>query len=91
MKPVFLGVEEMLAHQHVQYAGIAENRSCKSALQELQEKWHFSSLEKIFIEKRIYRDPIEESETWESRDQSHSKGLAKYIVHHLLKLKEKNG
>lgn len=31
---------------------------------ELEEKWHFSSLEKIFIENRIYRD-IEECETWE--------------------------
>ena len=33
-------------------------------LKELEEKWHFSSLEKIFIEKRIYRR-IEEEETWE--------------------------
>ena len=33
-------------------------------LRELGEKWHFSSLEKIFIEKRIYRR-IEEEETWE--------------------------
>ena len=31
----------------------------------LEEKWHFSMLEQIFIEKRIYRD-IEECETWES-------------------------
>ena len=31
----------------------------------LDEKWHFSSLEKIFIENRIYRD-IEECETWEA-------------------------
>ncbi len=34
-------------------------------LKELEEDWHFSSLEKIFIEKRIYRD-IEECETFES-------------------------
>ncbi|MEC7487695.1 MAG: DNA gyrase/topoisomerase IV subunit A, partial [Verrucomicrobiota bacterium] len=33
-------------------------------LKELEKKWHFSSLEKIFIEKRIYRR-IEEEETWE--------------------------
>ena len=33
-------------------------------LRELEEKWHFSSLEKVFIEKRIYRR-IEEEETWE--------------------------
>lgn len=34
-------------------------------LSELQEKWHFSSLEKIFIEERIYRR-IETEETWEA-------------------------
>lgn len=34
-------------------------------LRELQEKWHFSSLEKIFIEERIYRR-IENEETWEA-------------------------
>ena len=33
-------------------------------LKELEEKWHFSSLEKIFIEKRVYRR-IEEEETLE--------------------------
>jgi topoisomerase-4 subunit A len=34
-------------------------------LAELEDKWHFSSLEKIFIEERIYRR-IEEEETWEN-------------------------
>ena len=33
-------------------------------LKEFEDKWHFSSLEKIFIENKIYRD-IEEEETWE--------------------------
>ena len=33
-------------------------------LGELEEQWHFASLERIFIENRIYRD-IEEEETWE--------------------------
>ena len=33
-------------------------------LNELEEQWHFSSLERIFIENRIYRD-IEDQETWE--------------------------
>ena len=39
-------------------------RELEIKLGELQEKWHFASLEKIFIEKRIYRD-IEKEETWE--------------------------
>lgn len=41
---------------------------------ELMEDWHFSSLEKIFIENRIYRD-IEECETWEDVISTIDKGL----------------
>ena len=47
-------------------------------LHELQEKWHFASLEKIFIEKRIYRD-IEKEETWEGVIAAVDKGLKPYV------------
>jgi len=47
-------------------------------LHELQEKWHFASLEKIFIEKRIYRD-IEKEETWDGVISAVDKGLKPYI------------
>lgn len=43
-------------------------------LKELEDKWHFSSLEKIFIEERIYRR-IEEEETWESVIKAVDDGL----------------
>ena len=46
---------------------------------ELQEKWHNSSLEKIFIENRIYRD-IEECETWEAVIEVIDIGLRKYVA-----------
>lgn len=46
---------------------------------ELQEKWHMSSLEKIFIENRIYRD-IEEVETWEGVIETIDAGLAKFVA-----------
>ena len=52
-------------------------RELEIKLGELQEDWHFSSLEKIFIEKRIYRD-IEECETWEAVIKAIDKGLSKY-------------
>lgn len=45
---------------------------------ELEEKLHFASLEKIFIENRIYRD-IEECETWEAVLGTIDKGLKKYV------------
>jgi topoisomerase-4 subunit A len=43
----------------------------------LEEQWHFSSLEKIFIEKRIYRD-IEECETFEAVIDTIFKGMNKF-------------
>ena len=46
---------------------------------ELEEKLHFASLEKIFIEKRIYRD-IEECETWEAVLSTIDTGLRKYVA-----------
>ncbi len=46
---------------------------------ELEEKWHMSSLEKIFIENRIYRD-IEEAESFEQALELIRKGLEKYVV-----------
>jgi topoisomerase-4 subunit A len=46
---------------------------------ELEEKWHFASLEKIFIEKRIYRE-IEECETWEAVIETIDRELKKFVA-----------
>ena len=42
--------------------------------QDLENQWHYSSLEKIFIENRIYRD-IEDVETWEGVLNTTDNGL----------------
>jgi topoisomerase-4 subunit A len=63
-KPQFLGVSEILRRTTDQTRELLK-RELEIRLGELAEKWHFSSLEKIFIENRIYRD-IEECETWEA-------------------------
>ena len=63
-KPQFMGVSEILKRSALQTRDLL-GRELEIKLGELQEKWHFSSLEKIFIENRIYRD-IEECETWEA-------------------------
>ena len=55
-------------------------RELEIELGELQETWHFASLEKIFIEKRIYRD-IEECETWESIIETIHAGLKPHTKH----------
>jgi topoisomerase IV subunit A len=45
---------------------------------ELEEKWHMASLEKVFIENRIYRQ-IEEAESWEQVLQIIPRELRKYV------------
>jgi topoisomerase-4 subunit A len=84
-KPVFLGVEELLRLSTFHTQELLR-QELDIRMHELQEKWHFSSLEKIFIEKRIYRD-IEESETWEAVIKAIQKGLAKYIATPSTKIK----
>ncbi|MGJ8656773.1 MAG: DNA gyrase/topoisomerase IV subunit A [Akkermansiaceae bacterium] len=72
-KPSFMGVSDILRHNtHLTKELIKMELEIK--LGELQNKWHFSSLEKIFIENRIYRD-IEECETWEAVIEAIDKGL----------------
>lgn len=56
---------------------------------ELEETWHFASLEKIFIEKRIYRD-IEECETWEAIIETIHKGLKPHVGHLLRKVTDED-
>lgn len=63
-KPQFLGVSDILKRVTQQTRELLK-LELEIKLAELAEKWHFSSLEKIFIENRIYRD-IEECTTWEA-------------------------
>lgn len=77
-KPLFTGVSEMLkvsTHQTVDLL----RRELEIELNELEEKWHFLSLERIFIENRIYR-AIEEEETWEGVLNAINEGLKPFIV-----------
>ncbi len=72
-KPHFIGVTEALKMSTDTTVHLLK-RELEIQLQELQDKWHFSSLETIFIENKIYRD-IEEEETWEGVIAAIDKGL----------------
>jgi topoisomerase-4 subunit A len=72
-KPSFMGVSTILKHSADRTVELLKSE-LEIRLGELNEDWHMSSLEKIFIEKRIYRD-IEESETWEAVIEAIDKGL----------------
>ncbi|WP_291868986.1 DNA gyrase/topoisomerase IV subunit A, partial [Maribacter sp.] len=78
-KPLFIGVTEMLKRS-TDYTVELLKRELEIQLKELEEQWHFSSLERIFIENRIYRD-IEEEETWEGVISAIDKGLKPHVKH----------
>ncbi|MDX9695776.1 MAG: DNA gyrase/topoisomerase IV subunit A [Bacteroidales bacterium] len=75
-KPIFIGVTELLKISTDNTVKLL-TRELEIKKAELQESWHMSSLEKIFIEKKIYRD-IEEAETWEAVIAAIDKGLKPY-------------
>lgn len=78
-KPVFLGVSEILRRSTDHTLHLLK-RELEITLDELEEQWHFASLERIFIEKRIYRE-IEEEETWEGVISAIDEGLKPHIKH----------
>ncbi len=78
-KPRFIGVTEMLKTS-TDYTIHLLKRELEIQLYELEEQWHFASLERIFIENRIYRD-IEEQETWKGVIKAIDIGLQPHIKH----------
>tara|TARA_R110002110_G_scaffold90627_19_gene235511 strand:- start:7351 stop:9534 length:2184 start_codon:yes stop_codon:yes gene_type:complete len=78
-KPLFVGVTEMLRRSTDRTVELLKSE-LEIQLHELEEQWHYSSLERIFIENRIYRD-IEEEETWEGVIQAIDRGLKPFIKH----------
>jgi topoisomerase-4 subunit A len=59
-KPLFIGVSDMLKISTNRTVGLLKSE-LEIQLSELEEQWHFLSLERIFIENKIYRD-IEEKQ-----------------------------
>ena len=78
-KPIFIGVSEALKYSTNHTVELLR-KELEIQLNELEEQWHFSSLERIFIENRVYRD-IEEEESWEGVITAIDKGLKPHIKH----------
>ena len=77
-KPNFIGVSEMLRRSTDHTLDLLRTE-LEVKQEELETQWHFASLERIFIEQRIYRD-IEEVETWDGVLAAIHSGLAPYTV-----------
>ena len=63
-RPQFLGVPELLRISADNTKELLK-RELEIRLGELQEKWHYTSLEKIFFEEKIYKELEKKHETWE--------------------------
>lgn len=75
--PQFLSVNDLIQSSAFLTRALLK-KELEIKLAELHEKWHFSSLEKIFIEKRIYRE-IEKEETWVGVISAVDNGLKPYL------------
>jgi topoisomerase-4 subunit A len=76
-KPQFMGVRDILKAS-VDATKALLKRELEIKLGELEQQWHWDSLERIFIEERIYRN-IEKSKTWESVLDEIRKGLKPFV------------
>lgn len=87
-KPMFLSVSEILK-MNTDHTVSLLKKELEIELHELQENWHFSSLERIFIENRIYHD-IEEVKTWEDVLKTIDEGLKPHTGHLLRAVTEED-
>ncbi len=78
-KPMFMSVSEILK-MNTDHTVSLLKKELEIELHELQESWHFSSLERIFIENRIYHD-IEEVKSWEEVLKTIEEGLKPHTSH----------
>lgn len=75
--PQFLGVDEILRH-NTDSAKSLLKQELEIRLAELEESWHYTSLEKIFFEKRIYRVLEQEAKSWNTQLKFIEEELLKY-------------
>ena len=76
-KPCFMGVSEILTKSTDNTVNLLK-KELEIRLQELEDQWHNFSLERIFIENKIYRD-IEKEETWDGIMTAIKDGIKPYI------------
>lgn len=94
--PHFIGVDEILRYS-ADYTKELLRRELEIRLAELENEWHYFSLEKIFFENKVYRLLEQDARTWEAQlGEVHKKMLEfQHLVHRpiimddILKLVEK--
>ncbi len=77
-KPCFMGVSEILI-KSTNFTVELLKKELEIKLGELEDQWHNFSLERIFIENKIYRD-IEKEESWEGVLLAIKKGINPFTI-----------
>jgi len=76
-KPVFITVSELL-RSSTEHTKSLLKRELEIKLDELNDKWHYTSLEKIFFEEKIYKELEQRHETWENVIEAIDKAFAPF-------------
>ena len=76
-KPNFIGVSEILKISTDNTVQLLKSE-LEVQLEDLENQWHYASLERIFIENKIYRD-IEEAESWDQVLSLIDNGLQPFV------------
>ncbi len=63
-RPQFIGASDLLRHSVDHTKGLLQ-AELQILLKELEDKWHFTSLEKIFFEEKIYKELEKKHMTWD--------------------------
>jgi topoisomerase-4 subunit A len=77
-KPHFVSVNELLRISTDKTKGLLE-KELQIKLGELQEKWHYTSLEKIFFEEKIYKELEKKYDTWDKVIEAIGKAFVPFI------------
>jgi len=76
-KPHFMGVDEILTYNAFHTKDLFE-QELKIILDELEQDWHFSSLEKIFFEKKVFHILENDAASWEQQLKDVENGMKQY-------------
>ncbi len=76
-KPQFLGVDEILRH-NTEHTKELLKRELEIKLGELGQDWHYSSLEKVFFEEKVYKILENNASTWEKQLKDVHQGMLEY-------------
>ncbi len=77
-KPHFVSVNELLRVSAERTKDLLQ-KELEIKLGELQDKWHYTSLEKIFFEEKIYKELEKKHETWDKVIQAIDKGFVPFV------------